>query len=756
MPKNFNVPMLQGLIKDYHSRSIPDNKCSEAMNVIFKGGQVKNRWGYASLGNQVNGAVMGIAFYERFRTESTDIVLFTSTDTYKYNQQSGKWDFITYSYNTGTVTNNVGDGTVTITTGSFASFINNSIMYIKFGTTDINGPGDWYPVEYSSATELSYTGTGSLPVASGSMFVLRICWQGDETDYHSFAFPYYDDGSMWTDNILLVSNGVDIPQWWDGSGCMKLAARNFENVEATMDGTTAVLTNMESNIVRNINAGDTVTGTGIPSNTIVINKLSTTSITLSNNTTVSGTKTDLVFAGAYNPAKHIGFFGSVGYEHTILANVYDGGNNAQTLEYSDAGNPFKFTGNYDDLVESNDEIVGIVPLETRIVVYKKHNISMMTPNQGGTPYFLVDENIKRGIGTTSIRTVKSRDNYHIFMGWDNIYTFDGINVDPIGSDVIQYMIGQMNRDAMINSFAVDLTEESLYCLFVPCGDRQETPNYCFCFNYAEKHWTMWSLTDSMTSFGFFVKNYSPAYANWITFATGDLVSGSYSIAITDADELGLQVGMSVFRYTYGSPRTYISGLPVPGDVAIAKITSIAANSIVVSVAASADVTGASLKIGWAYEDVNQRYKDLIVKANYNTYILGDRNGFVYEFSPDLYNDDDTTIPANFVTSDFDMGDPKNNKRLTELVIGYATQSGGGMRVRASVDFGSTWSEWITFTIDGTGADVSSSTFSEFICNFILRGTQCRFEFSNYYANAYTAPFVLENFTIGYFDAGDKR
>jgi hypothetical protein len=79
-----------------------------------------------------------------------------------------------------------------------------------------------------------------------------------------------------------------------------------------------------------------------------------------------------------------------------------------------------------------------------------------------------------------------------------------------------------------------------------------------------------------------------------------------------------------------------------------------------------------------------------------------------------------------------------------------------MRVRASVDFGSTWSEWITFTIDGTGADVSSSTFSEFICNFILRGTQCRFEFSNYYANAYTAPFVLENFTIGYFDAGDKR
>ncbi len=610
---------------------------------------------------------MGIAFYERFRTESTDIVLFTSTDTYKYNQQSGKWDFITYSYNTGTVTNNVGDGTVTITTGSFASFINNSVMYIKFGTTDINGPGAWYQVSYSSPTVLTFSGTGSLPVASGSPFVLRICWSGDETDYHSFAFPYYDNGSTWADNILLVSNGIDTPQWWDGSGCMKLASRNYEGVSATMDGVGAVLTNMQSNIVRNINVGDSVSGSGIQTDTVVLNKLTTTSITLSKTTSSSGTKTDHVFSGGYNAAKHIGFFGSVGYEHTILANVYDNGNNAQTLEYSDAGNPFKFTGNYDDLVESNDEILGIVPLETRIVVYKKHNLSLLIPNQGGTPFFLIDENVKRGIGTTSIRTVKSRDNYHLFMGWDNIYTFDGINVTPIGTDVIQYMISQKNRDSMINSFALDLTEESLYCLFVPCGDRQKTPNYCFCYNYFEKHWTMWSLTNSMTSFGFFVKNYSPAYANWIIFTTGNLTSGSQSIAIADANDLGLQVGMSVYRYTTGFPLTYISGLPVPGDAAIAKITSIGASSIGISVAASADVSGASLKIGWAYEDVNQRYKDLIIKANYNTYILGDRNGYVYEFTPNIFNDDGTTFPASIVTSDFDMGDPKSNKGSLNLL-----------------------------------------------------------------------------------------
>jgi hypothetical protein len=36
VPKTFNVPVLQGLIKDYHSRSIPGQQMFEALNVCLK------------------------------------------------------------------------------------------------------------------------------------------------------------------------------------------------------------------------------------------------------------------------------------------------------------------------------------------------------------------------------------------------------------------------------------------------------------------------------------------------------------------------------------------------------------------------------------------------------------------------------------------------------------------------------------------------------------------------------------------------
>lgn len=758
MKEYYPVPTILGLIKDYHSRIIPDNKCSEALNVIFQGGSIKNRWGYGSFGSQLNGPIMAIVFYERLKTAAYDIIAFTTSDTYRYNQRTGDWEMITRSYSTGTVTSSSSAGTVTITDGDLSELASEVNLYIKFGDTDLNSDGTWYRVSYSSETELTVTSDITLPNETDTAYVLRVCWQGGEEDHHSCAFPYYDDGANWSDNILLVSNGLDSPQWWDGTGTMKLAQRNFTFEGTTTSGSTTI-TEIDSVSVGQMTIGDTISGDGIPDSATITEITSTTSITLTASATASGTVTLSCVGVAPNPAKHIAFFGSVGYEHTILANTKEGtSENAQTLEYSNAGNPFMWAGNYDDLLDSNDEILGIVALETRLVVYKRYNISILSPELNATDedFFEIEENQKRNVGTTSIRTVKNIHNYHIFMGWDNIYIYDGINVTPIGNDIIKYMIGVMNRDAMPNSFAIDIDEESLYCLFVPVGDDQTNPNCCFCYNYYEKHWTIWKLTDEIKCYGFFIRDYSPAYVNWIVFTTGTLTESSYEIPVASTEDM--EEGMAVFVYDPSADKifeSHESGLPSNTDTVKAKITAIGTDSITVSSAAtlSGDV---SLKVGWAWEDVSQRYRDLIVRANYNCYLLGDSTGNIYEFSEDFFTDDGTAFECSLVTADYQINDVKMNFRLLDLVIGYILQSEGTLRLRASVTFGGEWSEWIDIPMDGTGADVVGADYAEYICNFLLRGTQCRFEISNYDGETYTVPFELEGLTIGYLEAGDRR
>lgn len=61
-------------------------------------------------------------------------------------------------------------------------------------------------------------------------------------------------------------------------------------INATIDGSTATITNMRSDVVANISAGDFVFGHGIPKNTYVVSKPGGgTSLVLSNNTTVAKT-----------------------------------------------------------------------------------------------------------------------------------------------------------------------------------------------------------------------------------------------------------------------------------------------------------------------------------------------------------------------------------------------------------------------------------------------------------------------------------
>ena len=122
------------------------------------------------------------------------------------------------------------------------------------------------------------------------------------------------------------------------------------------------------------------------------------------------------------------------------------------------------------------------------------------------------------------------------------------------------------------------------------------------------------------------------------------------------------------------------------------------------------------------------------------------NGHIYEMRDVYESDNGTDIDASFVTRDYPINDPKRVFYLCELVIGYVAQvNGGDIRVRASVDFGENWSNYVTFT------QLANPTYIEYICNFMMRGRQVRFEFSNVDG----ANFNFESFIIGYNDNDEQ-
>jgi len=420
--KHFLVPQLYGIVKDYPARFIPENKCQDGLNIMFKEGRVSSRWGYFQFGDQLNGEVLSVVQYDLLRTSVKHIVAFTTTDVYKWETASaGAWKYITKSYNTGTVTLSasttvVGDGTAwEDLTGTPASW------YIGFGSDDINSITTWYSIDSitdDTHLELSSAWTGATGVSID--YVIRQCFSGDSDNFFSIAFPYDTDE---TEKILVATNGIDPIVKWTGTGVME----------------------------------------------------------------------DLGGASGLS-AKYIGYFGAIGYEHTYIGNVIDSGTALpQAVYVSETGDPEDWPGIYYDLLTSEDEIKGMASLGTSLIIYKARSITeaWSTPAGGSADPLDFNQNKIKDVGTPSIRTVCDLGQYHIFMGWDNIYLFDGIQVIPIGTEIINTMLSEMNRDQIDKCFAVLIRGENLYCLFVPTDN-----DYCdkvYVYNYQEKTWSIWTL-----------------------------------------------------------------------------------------------------------------------------------------------------------------------------------------------------------------------------------------------------------------------
>jgi hypothetical protein len=672
-----NPIQLDTILRDFPARKLGDSQLQSGSNIFFEDGVVKQRYGLNTLAGiglpllDIDGnpqEINAIHLYKKLRDTDKYLVVCTNKDIYVYSSEAATLQLKTRNYALSTIgTSGTGARTVTLAHGQVTPTGNTTdgsktIASVSATTGVVAGmaiTGSGIP----AGSYVVSTGTGTITInnectatATGVTLTIQAQFENSawvETNLYEISFDSADINSCTTwYQVASIDSDYQLTLAEDGVSytaghvyCLRLCyAGDADDVWYACfpyDNDTNERVIVCTNGVDQLQRWD-----------------------------ATGSFTNLDGFGTYR-SKFIGFWGSMGYEHVIAANIYDTGSSVsfeQTIYISDAGDIAPNGANYYELLDTNEPITGIVPLGNRLIIYKTTSISIadVNPNGGNTDAFYVQQNIIREIGTPSVRTVANIGLYHIFFSGSDIYMFDGHNCNAIGTGNIKYIMTNINKSFSHRSFAFTLPEQNLYCLAIPTG-TSEYCNLIIVFNYKAQSWTFWTFNDLNNallypmSTGTFTRSYAPSWD---------------------------------------------------------------------------DLTTA----GWQADEMEHRWTDLKANENFTRIVLGDQDGYLYEYHADYYLDVDNPIISTFVTKDYDLNRQGMDFRLLELILQLQESEfapTATIRVRASVDFGNNWTAWNTVPLDGL------ATYMEKKVHYNALGKQVRFEFW------FNNPLVLESFRVGF-------
>jgi hypothetical protein len=454
------IPAFRGINTNLSPRLIEDNKLVTGTNVIFKNGKIKKRWGYSITPTEADHPfqgdlltptarpITGFGKYERIMNPYIVLHAFTDTDVYYSNSGIYWMRCTTYvsSFTSGKLVACVGTKSVVATGDAFpvrwGAMQQGDRLLMKFGTTTPDGVGDpdtWYVVDsLGTKDNLSLLINGPITGGDVTWVVVEHFARGDEDAFWGRTYP---TNSATEEKVALYGNGKD-PNLY------------------TSDGVTFEILNADIDTI--------LPGSGSP-------RLSSIWTTY--------------------------------YAHTIAAggstSGLGGNNNNQIFENSDVGDPLDWsTGEANAYLlegtESRDPIMAAKELGGRLYFYKRHNITEVYYTGDSTDPFIITENKISNIGTINGRTVAEVKGFHIFLGEDNVYAFNGNSPVVIGDDIIKDFYSTIDIDLIHKSFAIVLSSEDLYILFA-AKTGSDYPNAAWVLNYKEKHWVKWEFANTFTA-----------------------------------------------------------------------------------------------------------------------------------------------------------------------------------------------------------------------------------------------------------------
>lgn len=199
-------------------------------------------------------------------------------------------------------------------------------------------------------------------------------------------------------------------------------------------------------------------------------------------------------------------------DHLLFYDVSeDGDRYPQRIRWSDTADPADFlNGNasYVDLGGADWIQTAFKFKSDYLVVFKERSIWMGYAT-GDSDIFQFDQKVT-GAGCAAPATVESLGDKLIFLGWDDVYVFNGIDYESVGSEIEQELFDNLAPGDMDKCFGVIIEDQKEYWLFVPSVNS----DYCdtaWVFNYKLNSWTKHDFaavdgsTNGISQYGYYEK-----------------------------------------------------------------------------------------------------------------------------------------------------------------------------------------------------------------------------------------------------------
>lgn len=538
-----------------------------------------------------------------------------------------------------------------------------SDCWISFDSSDPNECTTW--VQVTGITSGTVITTADTTELTSTSYCIRICYSGDEDDKWSYCFPYDDMMEGGGDKCLMLTNGVNYMQMWQGEQGGSLTY--MQDVYAY------------PNLCKHVGFYGSVGAEHI------------------------------ICCNVYDT-------GSASW-------------NSTAIEVSDAGEIAWDDGATYPLFDSTDILLGSKPLMTRLMLYKRDSISIAeaTYSTDVTNPFSIQQNVIRDLGVCSMDTIYDIGTEHIFFDGERIYRFDGFNHSPVDQAIYKYVGKIINASYINRCFAFAISDLNLYCLAIPAFGS-ETCNFVVVYNYVDNNFTFWTFkeTDNVpmafAEVGQFINSSNPTWSDEIITATG---ACAITTGIVTCDSTtGMQVGMRAVPAGYTGENLYISEV-TDGTHFTVQIIDDDPDSNESLIPPSnlqtftAGISSTTWECGFTALQSIERWSDLITVSVTPRTVVCDNDGDIYELSDSYITDSDDTDDYN-INSFITTKDFEHNKGQTCIYLGVifglarketdiddtgtSEYADGTIYVIASSDYGRTWTTEQTLAFQPNGVD----------------------------------------------------
>src|SRR5215467_1577104 len=160
------------------------------------------------------------------------------------------------------------------------------------------------------------------------------------------------------------------------------------------------------------------------------------------------------------------------------------------VRWSDNGLPETYSGGesgFLTLFQGADHGVAFAPLGNYMVAYRERSIHLLS--YVGSPFYISQRQVINGVGLLAPRAVLNLDLRHVFLGNDNVYIFNGVDIEAIGTEIRDDLFATMDAANSPRSLIIFSEPRNEMALIVPSTSNDGIPDTWYFYNFTTGTWS---------------------------------------------------------------------------------------------------------------------------------------------------------------------------------------------------------------------------------------------------------------------------